>query len=76
MKFHQKSHFHCFLLHPHEINPITYKNKFIYVTLSASKNIYWLQMFVEIHSLHPLPLAQDDGGGGGGGGGYELWKSV
>ena len=21
-------------------------------------------MFVEIHSLHPLPLAQDDGGGG------------
>ena len=32
-------------------------------------------MFVEIHSLHPLPLAQDDGGGGEGGG-YELWKSV
>ena len=24
-------------------------------------------MFVEIHSLHPLPLAQDDGGGGKGG---------
>ena len=23
-------------------------------------------MFVEIHSLHPLPLAQDDGGGKGG----------
>ena len=33
-------------------------------------------MFVEIHSLHPLPLAQDDGGGGGDGGCYEHGKSV
>ena len=29
-------------------------------------------MFVEIHSLHPLPLAQDDGGGGGGGKGGDM----
>lgn len=46
-KSHQKSHFHNSVLHPHEINPITYNSKFIYVTLSTPKK-YVLETFAYV----------------------------
>ena len=46
-KSHQKFHFHNSLLHPHEINPITCKSKFIYITLITPKK-YVLETFAYV----------------------------